>query len=441
MEQLVHKITDWFQANPHVQTHNVTALFRDYLSAPPYCLRMERNPLIDPHLVMVVPEPASTISEDIAGLILSFSPNAPPQIVAPPVDSGISHPISTLTKDMDTFLHPEPPVDRVQVHEMEDGAMLRIFWHNRWLVSTSRTLDASAAYWSSEKSIFQLFCETVWARGHVRDAAGLQGLMAETLNKDFVYFVVLTHPDHQNIVRYTSPRVTLIGKYSRENHTFIMEDVLNVVKEEIENKVKVEKTDDSPEDDKDDKDAKTNKADKAMLWLTSPRTIQPTTDALKDRLSIPEEPGFMRGLMVIHMIGNVVHERHRFDFDWFTEAAALKANNKHILRPYLQSWPGLAGAFRKYFPLQAHEFYSLDEWLNFLSTFILMRYRLAHVRKCPLSSVDHFIEPEIRRLHYMYLRRRPQPDGRRPPITVLDVEGVMRKTKLDRIWWLCQHFP
>ena len=111
-------------------------------------------------------------------------------------------------------------VDFVKVEELIDGSVLRLYHHNdKWVVATLRTIDASKAYWQSNKSFADLFKECNNGR-----------IDFENLDKNNVYGFIIQHPENKIVTHYNFPDLIHIMSISLENF------------EEIEYKIKLKDT-------------------------------------------------------------------------------------------------------------------------------------------------------------------------------------------------------
>lgn len=83
-----------------------------------------------------------------------------------------------------------------------DGSLVRL-WYNtndsRWQLSTTRKINAQESFWSSKKSIAELF----------REACPF--LLYNELNKNYCYSFILRHPEHNQVFRARAPSVLHVG--------------------------------------------------------------------------------------------------------------------------------------------------------------------------------------------------------------------------------------
>jgi len=100
----------------------------------------------------------------------------------------------TFKDEQDTFVS-KISWDDCVIEESIDGTLINLYYYNdNWNISTRGTLDANC-FWNTTKTFLTLFNE----------AAELQKLNYDLLNKDFCYSFVLCHPESRNITKYNNP--------------------------------------------------------------------------------------------------------------------------------------------------------------------------------------------------------------------------------------------
>lgn len=76
-----------------------------------------------------------------------------------------------------------------------EGTLIRLYYHNEWILSTKKCLDASKARWMSDKSFKELFYESF-------DESNF-----EKLNKTYCYSFLITHPENNIVVKYDTKNI------------------------------------------------------------------------------------------------------------------------------------------------------------------------------------------------------------------------------------------
>lgn len=78
-----------------------------------------------------------------------------------------------------------------------EGTLMKVFYHNdKWNVSTSHHLDARKNFWTSKRSYFELFCESIkYAFDKTFDE------FTEKCDKNYCYSYLLQHPENLMVIR------------------------------------------------------------------------------------------------------------------------------------------------------------------------------------------------------------------------------------------------
>lgn len=91
---------------------------------------------------------------------------------------------------------------KVEVEELVDGTVVRLYYHKKWIVATARTIDAKDKKWLSEKTFHDLFLE-----------CSKNKINYQTIDKKYTYVFVIMHPENKNVVQYTEPGILHINTY------------------------------------------------------------------------------------------------------------------------------------------------------------------------------------------------------------------------------------
>lgn len=85
--------------------------------------------------------------------------------------------------------------DNLYVEKSIEGTLIRLFYYNdKWNLSTKKCIDASKSKWLSEKNFTQLFNECL-------QNYNIMG----NLNTSYCYSFIITHPENNIVVNYTTP--------------------------------------------------------------------------------------------------------------------------------------------------------------------------------------------------------------------------------------------
>ena len=77
-----------------------------------------------------------------------------------------------------------------------EGTLVKYFYYNdKWILSTKKCIDSNKSKWISSKSFYQLFQECLY---------GKEDIMTN-LNPNYCYTFIITHPENNIVVNYTTP--------------------------------------------------------------------------------------------------------------------------------------------------------------------------------------------------------------------------------------------
>lgn len=83
-----------------------------------------------------------------------------------------------------------------QIQRSIDGTQIRLFYYNdKWNVATTRCIDAKKSFWSSNKSFYDLFIETI------------PNFPYDKLNINYSYAFVLCHPENKIVINYDQAKI------------------------------------------------------------------------------------------------------------------------------------------------------------------------------------------------------------------------------------------
>jgi hypothetical protein len=100
-------------------------------------------------------------------------------------------------EDNTDTIHPQIDINNIRVEKAYEGSLIRVYFYNNcWYVSTKRCIDASKAYWISNKSFYELFTEVLPVNFKFTD-----------LDESYCYSFLLCHPDNNIINKNYSCKV------------------------------------------------------------------------------------------------------------------------------------------------------------------------------------------------------------------------------------------
>ena len=112
------------------------------------------------------------------------------------------------------------------VTQTYDGSQIKIFYHETnkmWVTSTTRKINASNAYFFSNKSFLEMFC----------DAS--HNLNWNKLDKKCCYSFVLSHPDNRIIEKHNKPYITHVLTRDMTTLEHVLDDNIGVLKPTVVN--------------------------------------------------------------------------------------------------------------------------------------------------------------------------------------------------------------
>ena len=86
-------------------------------------------------------------------------------------------------------------MDDLYIETALEGTLMRLYcYNNNWVLSTKKCIDSSKSKWLSNRSFFDLFFDCIPI-----------GDFYDTLNKDYCYSFILTHPENNIVINYVTP--------------------------------------------------------------------------------------------------------------------------------------------------------------------------------------------------------------------------------------------
>jgi hypothetical protein len=111
--------------------------------------------------------------------------------------------------------------NNIKIKKLYDGSRIKLFYHNdRWIVSTSRCVDANRAFWHSQKSFYDLFMECLG-----------ENYSFGLLNRNKCYTFIILHPENRIVLNYTEPKCIHISTYDKTENKEV-DDYIYVPKPE-----------------------------------------------------------------------------------------------------------------------------------------------------------------------------------------------------------------
>ena len=95
-----------------------------------------------------------------------------------------------------------------------DGSQIKLFYYdNKWVVSTTRRIDADKSYYFSNKSFMEMW----------KDAS--KQLDLNKLNTDCCYSFLMAHPDNRVVARHSNPIITHVLTRNMKTFKIVYDDI------------------------------------------------------------------------------------------------------------------------------------------------------------------------------------------------------------------------
>lgn len=298
--------------------------------------------------------PDSDLLNSTKGLIISKKTM---EVVAPHVPIPID-----LESEMGAALAAEALKAPRSVQEIYDGVMFRIYHHNdSWHCSTNGMVKPNKG-WNGKRTFMDMMSEC--------------DLDYSLLHKDYCYYVVMIHPDHHNVVKYSEKKLIL---------TQLMHRTSTGAWEEVE--INLELGDSNLKDP-------TVKFKADEPFLESPEM---TAAGVK-----PEPVSFV-GYLVIDKEGR----RFRFESENYKKAKSLRGNNPDPKKLWvnLRKEPERLEVYLAYFPEVRDEFALMSRKFDDLVKTFFSQYGMRFKQRKYVVHHSRHVK-SLNELHQVYVRRR-----------------------------------
>ncbi len=104
---------------------------------------------------------------------------------------------------------PDFTLKRVNIVKAYEGMVLRVWWDEKWYLSTHRKIDGRRSRWSGSKTFGEMFDE-MWNEEWY-----------ERLDKKLCYMFLLCHPHNRLACDHSEPKLWHVGVYSPEIDQFL----------------------------------------------------------------------------------------------------------------------------------------------------------------------------------------------------------------------------
>jgi|ETNmetMinimDraft_31_1059906.scaffolds.fasta_scaffold03145_3 hypothetical protein len=278
----------------------------------------------------------------------------------------------------------------IKVKKLYDGSRIKLFYHtNQWIVSTSRCIDATKAYWNSNKSFYELFI----------DCIGDYDLNQLDINKCYTFIIL--HPENRIVLNYLEPSCIHILTYDKTECKEVDDDI-NLPKPEECN------------------------------FASFEDFINAVTDLDYT------EPGYM----LVDENNNRVRVMSRK----YEEVRNLKGNIPNMAKRFLQLRkiePEKIPIFLQYYPEYTELYNNLERHIIYICNVIFQKYKVRRRqhRRVELSQIESDIHY---RVHGLYLGLRQASNLTNTniirSITLDDITIIVNSLPINKIYQLLQEY-
>lgn len=281
--------------------------------------------------------------------------------------------------------------DNIKVKKLYDGSRIKLFYHNNeWVVSTSRCVDATRAFWHSSKSFYDLFMECLG-----------ENYSFSLLNRNKCYTFIILHPENRIVLNHTEPSCIHISTYDK-----------------VENK----EVDD-------------------YIYVPKPEECDfGSFEELKVAVSNLQftEPGYM--------LVDENYNRVRIISKAYNDVRLLKGNVPDMAKRYLQlrkTTPEKISILLGYYPEYTELFHEIERNIIYISNVIFQKYKIRRrqhrrVELSPIESDIHY------RAHGLYLGLRQASNLTNTniirSITLDDITMIINSLPVSKIYQLLQEY-
>jgi hypothetical protein len=278
----------------------------------------------------------------------------------------------------------------IKVQKLYDGSRIKLFYHiNQWIVSTSRCIDSTRAFWHSPKSFYELFNECIGDYDFGQ------------LDRNTCYTFIILHPENRIVLNHREPSCIHISTFDKVENKEVDVDI-NITKPEVCNFATFE----------DFVDSVTN------LDYT--------------------EPGYM--------LIDENFNRIRVISSKYEEVRNLKGNVPDMTKRYLQlrkTTPEKIPTFLEYYPEYIEHFDNIELHILYICNVIFQKYKVRRRqhRRVELSQIESDIHY---RAHGLYLGLRQSSNLTNTNIirgiTLDDMTMIINSLPVNKIHQLLQEY-
>lgn len=272
---------------------------------------------------------------------------------------------------------------RFRMEYCEDGTVIRLYnYNNYWYTATTRCIDATRSYWSSEKTFNDMFWEIF----------NTSGYNVNDLNVNYTYSFILIHKENRIVVNHKYNNLIYINRIHNQTKE---EDFTNYF------------YNDNP---------------KRCIRRTKQIDVNMNINYPLDDYFSPEKRGVI--LKFLDTESNS-WKLYQYDFNSYSEIKKVRGNVPHIRMRYLEllNEPESLRILESHYPEHSMIFTMIRHCMNNLYRDVHNLYYQSHIKHSITIDENHKLYRTLKQLHGQYKKQG----------TIITLEEVVKKiNSLDK---------
>ena len=286
---------------------------------------------------------------------------------------GFAPPKSTPS---DTFIKMYPEKnENLIAEEFVEGTMINVFWDpaigvaGGWEISTRNTVGAASSFFKGKNKTF---------RDMFLEAAKVNNLLLEHLNKEFCYSFVLQHPDNRIVVPFKKPTLYLIALYSIQ----IVDNDVCVYSYPIDN---------------------VKKFNWGPTIINFPQIYE--WNAYSDLIEKYASMNTSYDVLGVVVYNNQTGERMKIRNPVYEQVRSLRGNQPKLQYQYIcLRKSGKVSEFLKFYPENKKEFSTFRDQIHMFTNTLFSNYMSCYVKKeKPLINFSEQYRTHMFNIHKIYM--------------------------------------
>jgi len=262
----------------------------------------------------------------------------------------------------------ESKTDYIIAQEFVEGTMINVFYDSCWKIATRNTVDAEVSFYKKENSkTFKTMFE---------EASQENGLILDSLNRQFCYSFVLQHPDNRIVVPFSKPQLYLVDAYEILSDQIVIPQNISAVR--------------------------TN-GQWSHTTVRFPEVYEFTTySELIEKFASANTPYNIMGIVIKNI---KTHERTKIRNPIYEEVRHLKGNQSKLQYQYLTlRASGKLPEFLKYYPETKKDFSECRDKVHIFTNTLHQNYLACYVRKeKPLKEFGPQYRTHMFNIHQQFI--------------------------------------